>query len=131
MSKATYNSDYTSKKVTASQYIAEKMCERYAKSKGTKLPSNFWYIKEWMTYFKYQTLLANKLIKMYGAEAVIQTISDKKLNWVYSLKYPGISKQAEILSNKLKNFENEEKLVDEPKVSIRKEESKKSLLDLI
>lgn len=131
MSKKIYNSSYTSKKVTAAQYIAEKMCERLAKSKGTKLPSNFWYDETWMKYFKYQTLLANKLIKMYGVEPVMQAVGDKALSWVYSLRYPGISKKAESLSNKLKDFEIEEKLIDQPKVSTRKEEIKKSLLDLI
>lgn len=80
-----FNSRYTdaNKEISASQYIAEKMCERAAQKDGKSLPVRFWNTPEWKKTFLYQLRLANSLLKIYHPSAILAGI--KQFPKVYSL----------------------------------------------
>lgn len=126
MSK-NYDSNYTDKKITAAQYIAEVCCERKAKKEGKKLPQNFWNLSEWKVFFLRQHTLANKLLKMYGEAATIQGIGRKEVKWAYSLNLPAIAKAIESIAK----IQKDEVIEEVQSVEIRTETKQKSLLDLI
>lgn len=130
MSKKIYDSKYTDKKVTASQYIAEKMCERSAAKQGKVLNRSFWGDKEWLKYFRYQQGLANKLLKLYGEDVIIQVISEPRFKNVYSLNLPAITEAAMKIHGS-KEIAEEKPEIEEVKVVTRVEKKAKSLFDLI
>ena len=125
--KKIYQSKYTDKLVTASQYIAEICCERLAKREGKKLKEKFWNDKSWLVFFKRQKTLADNLLKTYSEGAVIQGLT--KTGWAYSINTQALLKVIEAISQTEKMIEIPQ---EEPvKVTQRKEVKKKNLFDLI
>lgn len=83
-----YKSSYSDSWITAAQYISELMCENMARKNGQVLPYKFWNEYAWKTAFKRQLLLANSLLKLYSAPAIIQAIRSKEGQKIYSLAAP-------------------------------------------
>ena len=121
-----YPSKYTDREVTASQHIAEIMCERKASKDKKKLWKQFWNDKEWNNFFKRQCNLANKLLKLYGEGAIIQALG--RVKWVWSLATPAIVAEIEKIGN-IDVTKHEEHVPEQ--IEQRKEVVKKSILDLI
>lgn len=72
--------------VTASQYIAELVCESEARMRGTDLPMKFWSTEKWKNTFVYQAGLAAKLLKSYHPIDIINAVAEIKT--ITSLKNP-------------------------------------------
>ena len=87
--KSKYPSRYSPQGfVHAGQYVTELICEKKAKVEGKDLPIKFWELPEWLKYYKYQIMLANKLIKEFGEHSVIAALHDKRMWKTYSLRSP-------------------------------------------
>lgn len=98
MSKKVYDSKYTDKKVTAAQFLAELMIVRLAAKEKIKLEQKFWNDPKWSKQFKWQMTLANNLLKLYPEGAIIQAVSGKDLEWVFSLNTKVLLKKIEAIS---------------------------------
>lgn len=72
--------------VSAAQYLAENMCDRKARSKGTALPARFWKVDGsiWKREFLQQVRHANALLKAYSVEAIIRALRTKEGKRIYS-----------------------------------------------
>ena len=87
--KSKYPSRYSPNGwVHGGQYVTELICEKKAKVDKKELPIKFWQLPEWEKYYKYQIMLANRLIKKYGESSVIAALNDKRLWKTYSLRSP-------------------------------------------
>lgn len=126
MSKKTYDSKFSDKKVTAAQYISQMMCERKANKDKVKLDKSFWGKPEWKKFFLYQLTLANNLLKIYPEGAIIQVLSNPKYKWVWSLN----TKQVLAEFEKIAKIE-EKPVIEEVPVTKRIEEKKKTLFDIL
>jgi len=105
--KSRYPSRYSPQKfVTAAQYIVELACERKAKKENKDLPTQFWKLKEWATFYRSQVNTSNSLIKKYGEASVIAALKNKASAWMYSLRAPGfediIKQEKKVLANRAK-----------------------------
>ena len=76
----SYESKYCSKdtKVTASQYLAELMCERSARQKNIELPDHFWKTKKWNQLFRRHITQCNRLLQQYPIEALVRAFKDTR-----------------------------------------------------
>jgi hypothetical protein len=90
----------------AAQYITEYICEKKARMSKKELPVKFWELPEWLKYFKFQIVLANRLLKEYSEEAIIAALKDSSCFKVYSLNSP-------VLKNTIKKHQ---KIKDAQKV---------------
>ena len=81
--KSAYRSAYGGGFISASQYIAEILCEKLAIKQSKRLFFKFWNDKEWKKFFLYQITLANRLLKKFSASDIIKAI---KSGDEYSLK---------------------------------------------
>lgn len=81
--------------MTAAQWAAEKICERAARQKNTKLGPYFWRSGEWGAYFRRQVGEANKVVKRFGGAAVAAALRRKDLEWCRSLAAPQFLKACE------------------------------------
>ena len=80
---SNYPSKYSQKKwVTASQYIAELICERAAQHSKRDLPQHFWNDEEWAKFFVLQKGRVDRLLKKYDAQAIINAVKKKNLRAV-------------------------------------------------
>lgn len=87
--KCPYQSRFTDSFVTAAQYITELICEKHAHSVyDGDLPRQFWKIKKWEKYYKYQIGHANRLVKKFPAKAIIDALLSPQTRKVYSLANP-------------------------------------------
>ena len=87
--KSKYPSRYSPKGwVSSYQYITELICEKKAQQDGKDLPSKFWDINEWRSFYRYQITLATSLVKKYGEEAGIAALRDRRCYKTYSLRAP-------------------------------------------
>lgn len=98
--KSRYQSDYTDGFVTAAQYVAEKLCERQARTLRMKLPKQFWNTDEHKSYFRAQVTAAAKLIKKYGEQVVINVLARQDVSWCYSASSPAFARAC--IAEKLK-----------------------------
>ncbi len=130
MSKNKYDSKYTDKKVTPSQFIAEMMCERAAKKQSKTLTSKFWQDDDWKRFFRYQQGLANKLLQLYDDHSIILALSKPNFRNVYSLNLPALIKEINNIYTS-KEIVMDKEVVEEVKTETRKETRQKSLMDLI
>ena len=87
-SRYSINPDGTPKDVTAAQYIAELICEKRATSTKRELPIRFWVLEEWAKYYKYQIMLANKLLKQYRDTSIVKALLDSRSYKTFSLNSP-------------------------------------------
>lgn len=88
--KRKFQSRYSDSHVTIAQYITEYLCEIVAKSCNQDLPREFWNIPEWGKFYKYQIMLANRLLNEYHPRALVRTLKDKRLAKLSS--FAGLSK---------------------------------------
>jgi hypothetical protein len=93
-------------KITAYQKIAEIMCERQAAQKGRQLPTRFWTVKPWDRAFKLQVNLAQGLLKLYSAAAVMRALQTDEGKRIYSLT-------AEWLDPLIQKEEAKEKMLEQ------------------
>jgi hypothetical protein len=78
--------------VTASQFLAEMMCERQARAMKRTLPLQFWKVKPWGDVYRQQVVAANRLLRLLdpdktgtGPAAVLQFLKSERGKKVYSL----------------------------------------------
>lgn len=86
--KCSYHSRYNESYITAAQYITELICEKAAHQEHGDLPLQFWKLKRWVNYYKYQIKHAYKLLKQFPAQAIIDTLLHPRTKNVYSLANP-------------------------------------------
>lgn len=70
-----FTSKYTDKKITAAQLIAERLCELIAAQKKTSLVQQFWQDDLWKKVFSWQVVLANRLLKKWSQQALLEALS--------------------------------------------------------
>lgn len=70
------------KKIREDQYIAELICENSAKKSKIQLPTKFWKLPEWASFFIIQLKHARKLIDKHGFDKTVSFIRAKN---IYSL----------------------------------------------
>lgn len=70
------------------QYLSEKCCANAAKKEYKELPLQFWKIKKWADFLKFQLLNASKLRTKYRDDAILAAFNDKRCRTVYSLNAP-------------------------------------------
>jgi hypothetical protein len=78
------------KDVTPAQYITELICEKKAAQQDSELPIQFWKLPEWKSYYQFQIMLANKLVKKFPSDAIVRALMDSKAKRYYSLGHPGL-----------------------------------------
>jgi hypothetical protein len=93
-------------KITAYQKIAEIMVERQAAANGRQLPTRFWNVKPWDRAFRLQVNLAQGLLKLYSAGAIIRALQSEEGRRIYSLS-------AEWLDPLIQREEAKEKLAEQ------------------
>lgn len=82
-SKSRFRSSYAGGFVAPHQWLAEFMCERKAAKEGRALAPHFWEDKEWGKFFKFQAVIASRLLRQFYPLAIAEAIRSKK--GVYSL----------------------------------------------
>jgi hypothetical protein len=100
--KSRYPSKYTDKFISEPQFICEKLCEKIAKYEKTTLPYKFWELTEWKKLFRRHIVEANRLLKNYSVEQILQAIDDPyllKKNF-YSFRFPPFIKILEKISSR-------------------------------
>ncbi len=127
-----YISKYSNgKKVSDAQYITEIICEHKAKRDKKDLHYRFWLNKEWEKFFKSQIASAHKLLKQYGAKAIVAALNNPRTRNTYSLrsKYlkPIIENEQKILDSKNNSLSKEIERINDPS-SFRKTQVKKNIL---
>lgn len=111
--KKKYPSRYSPQaKVHNAQYITELICEKKAKVDGKELPIKFWELDEWLKFYKYQIMLANKLLKKYHEYSIIGALHDKRMWKTYSLRSPFLEAVIKEYEKKKVAAEKIEKQVD-------------------
>lgn len=85
--KSKYQSPSTGEYCTAAQYMAELMCLRMAESNNEgSLGFKFWNKGKWKKTYQYQVTLANRLIKEFDEQSLIQALNSKQGKSIYSLR---------------------------------------------
>ena len=126
-----YPSKYSNgKSVSAAQYITEIICEKKAVLDKKDLHFRFWLNKEWAAFFRNQIATANKLIKLYGEQAVIKALYNQKASKIYSLRAPHLVAIIEYEKDKLakENKDLSLKLDRSEKKNFRQSSYKKSII---
>lgn len=82
--KSLYGSNY----VTDAQYLTEQFCVHVAKQSQEDLIDKFWKLPKWTKFFKQQIVAANKLLKEYSIDSVLEALRDNRSKKVYSLRAP-------------------------------------------
>jgi hypothetical protein len=86
--KSPFQSQFGGGWVSASQFLAETMCDRKARLKGTALPQRFWRADVsavWEREFLTQLRHANALLKLYGIKAVVRALRTPPGKKIFSL----------------------------------------------
>lgn len=106
--KSRYHSRYRGGYVSASQYIAELICEKKASCDKKELPVKFWFVGEWKKFYSFQVVLASRLLKTFEPKAIIMALMRKESYKTYSLGSPFIKKLIQEEQTKLDNAEEVE-----------------------
>lgn len=101
------------REVKAAIYLAEIMCFRLAKKNKQKLLTGFWNLPEWKLPFGEQMVAANRLLKVYPEQAVINAVNRKDLLWMYSLRFPRLP---QFIKEEVAKLEKLHKKLDAPVV---------------
>lgn len=116
--KAVYESAHgATRKLTAFQKIAEIVCERQAANKGQQLPTRFWNISPWDRAFKMQINLAQGLLKIYSAAAIMRALQTDEGKKIYSLSAPWLDPLIQKEEAKLKVLDEQAKKSEPVEVS--------------
>ena len=109
-----YKSPSTGDYCTASQYIAELMCQRMAENSNEgSLAYKFWNTEKWKNTFTQQVVLANRLLKSHDESAVIRALRSKRGSKIYSLRFPALEDLIRVEQATLEKEElSEQKTID-------------------
>jgi len=77
-------------------YMTEQICQRKAFLAYSTLPPQFWKIKEWNTYYRFQITVLNRLLKKYSEDAILKTFNEKECSYVYSFNSPVFLKRLNV-----------------------------------
>jgi hypothetical protein len=80
--------------VSVAQYVTEYVCELKAKREKKDLPTRFWDLPDWKKYFRFQIVLANRLLKEFSPDDLVRALKDGRAKYVYSLNHPVVRKLA-------------------------------------
>lgn len=110
-----YPSKYSNGKlVSAAQYITEMICERKAIKDKVDLHYRFWLQKKWEIFYRNQIASANKLLKEYDAQNIINALNSENGRKIYSLRaphFPDMIKHSAKISDQEKNTIYTQKIV--------------------
>jgi hypothetical protein len=70
--------------ITQAQFLTEKLCINVAKRKGQRLEGRFWQDAEWKKFFQGQVCYANKLLKSFEFDVILNVLEANK--WITSLR---------------------------------------------
>lgn len=118
-----YTSIYTDNEITAAQKIAETICVMKAAQDKKELPKLFWNLPHWKNYYRQQLFAANSLLKLYSYKVIMESLRDKRLWKLYSLRAP-------FLDNILKEYAYKEQLAQKTK-EIREEVEKENSAPIV
>ena len=79
-----YPSRYGGGWVTHAQYLTECLCVLIAKQERQELFDKFWNEEPWKAIFRRQVPLANKLLKEYPIEVILDTLRDRRCWKIHS-----------------------------------------------
>ena len=104
--KKPYKSNYADIYVGRAQHIVEVICTRKAEKEKTKLVPRFWQIEgDWQKFFKYQLVIANRLLKTYDVYIILEALNQVK--WCWSLNSPQLIIALKNKLNYIKGLENQ------------------------
>lgn len=99
-------------------FLADVMCQRYAKANNIPIGVKYWNNAEWKIRYKKEILAAARLLKIYPFEVICSAINNKKISWVYTLYFPGLK---QVLEEEFAKYERnrmiEEKRLEKEKSS--------------
>lgn len=84
--KSKFRSDFGDRWISASQFVAEKMCQRKVKNEGRSLPPDFWLLPQWKSQYINLVTAASALIKEFGELPVLKALEWKDLEWCSSIR---------------------------------------------
>lgn len=112
------NSKYQSRHgggwITPAQFLAELMCERFAKKNGQDIPPKFWYKDPWKKEFFKQLSIANRLLEKYDPAIVSKALRSPEGKKIFSLGAPWLKKLIDYEEYKFKEVNTEK--VEESKL---------------
>ena len=112
------NSKYQSRHgggwITPAQFLAELMCERFAKKNGQDIPPKFWYKDPWKKEFFKQLSIANRLLEKYDPAIVSKALRSPEGKKIVSLGAPWLKKLIDYEEYKFKEVNTEK--VEESKL---------------
>lgn len=130
--KSRYKSRYSPQGwVHAGQYITELICEKKAKVDKKELPLRFWKLDEWNKFYRYQIMLANRLVKKYNEHAIVSALLDNRTWKTYSLRSPFLIRIIEEYEEKIELAKKISKQVEydfTPKKTYDSANNKKSII---
>lgn len=93
--------------------IAEQMVRREYLKKNITLPAKFWNLPEFKPSYRRQMMLASKLCRTYGEDAV-QAVIDRE-EWAFSLAPKKFPEMMEIEANRIKTSKMLEEISEKKK----------------
>lgn len=112
------NSKYQSRHgggwITPAQFLAELMCERFAKKNGQDIPPKFWYKEPWKKEFFKQLSIANRLLEKYDPAIISKALRSPEGKKIFSLGAPWLKKLIDYEEYKFKEVNIEK--IEESKV---------------
>ena len=127
-SNSRYESRHGGGWITPAQFLAELMCERFAKQNRQDIPPKFWDKQPWKKEFFKQLSLANKLLEKYDPALVSKALRSQEGKKIFSLGAPWLKKIIELEQRKFKSADTS-KVIDTTELPIRKPfQSSKSLM---
>lgn len=99
--KSRFQSKYGGGWISASQWLAEFMCERKAGKDNRALVVKFWEHEDWRKFFQFQVVIAARLLKKFHPLAIAEGCRLTK--GCYSLSAPFLAKPIEACQLKYKD----------------------------
>ena len=112
--KSKYQSRHGGGWITPAQFLAELMCERFAKKNGQDIPPKFWYKDPWKKEFFKQLSIANRLLEKYDPAIVSKALRSPEGKKIFSLGAPWLKKLIDYEEYKFKEINIEK--IEESKV---------------
>lgn len=73
--------------ITQAQFLTEKLCINIAKRKGVRLEGRFWQDPEWKKFFAGQVVEANRLLKRYDFDVILNVLSTNEKFFSFRPKF--------------------------------------------
>lgn len=74
--------------ISYNQLVVEMICQRAAHRDQKDLPQQFWTLKPWNAFYRWQISIMAKLSKEYDPKIIIKALRDPKGRSIYSLNAP-------------------------------------------